>query len=221
MQHSVFKDLAPAYIDKLTSEETNEQMEKHMNQCEECRNYLNGMKEDLFSVDENERRKERRNIDYFKKVRTKNRKKILAIVSSLLSVFLILTTIYYFMYVDMRLADANNVETNIQNQDMSVTLSFKAKRTNRYLLTNEEWDVDAEYIDYIYVYEMRDDFSSSAKILKDGVSITYTFLDENTLLLDNGEEKKLTDEDKVSIHYKDKTDVISIKDLYDKNNDTE
>jgi len=28
MKHSVFKDLAPAYIDKLTSEETNEQIEK-------------------------------------------------------------------------------------------------------------------------------------------------------------------------------------------------
>ncbi|WP_429991098.1 zf-HC2 domain-containing protein [Lysinibacillus pakistanensis] len=28
--------MAPAYIDKLTSEETNEQIEKHMDQCEEC-----------------------------------------------------------------------------------------------------------------------------------------------------------------------------------------
>lgn len=83
MKHSVFKDLAPAYIDKLTSEETNEQIEKHMNQCEECRNYLNKMKGDLFSEDENERRKDKRNIDYFKKVRSKNRKKILVIVSSL------------------------------------------------------------------------------------------------------------------------------------------
>ncbi len=33
MKHSVFKDLAPAYIDKLTSEETNEQIEKLMDQC--------------------------------------------------------------------------------------------------------------------------------------------------------------------------------------------
>jgi hypothetical protein len=215
MKHHVFKDLAPAYIDGLTSKETSKEMEKHMDQCEECQNYLNEMKDDLFQEDEIERKKDTRNIDYFKKVRTKNRKKILVIVSSLLSLFLILTTIYYFMFVDMRLADADNVETNIQNKDMSVTLSFKAKRGNRYLLTNEEWDVNAEYIGYIYIYEMRDDFTSSAKLLKDGVSTTYTFLDENTLLLDNGDKRKLTDEDKVHIQYKDSTEEILLKDLYD------
>lgn len=218
MQHSVFKDLAPAYIDKLTSEETNKQMEKHMNQCEECQNYLSKMKEDLFLEDENERRKDKKNIDYFKKVRTKNRKRILVIVSSLLSIFLILITAYYFVFVNMWLTSSSNVETNIQHQDKIIKLSFKAKKDNHYIIVTDA-KTDEGYTDTIFVYEKRNDFSTPAKLLKDGSSITYTFLDENTLLLDNGEEKKLTDEDKVSIQYKDKTDVIPIKDLYDKNND--
>jgi len=220
MKHSVFKDLAPAYIDKLTSEETNEEVEQHMDQCEECRNYLNKMKEDLFSEDENERRKDKRNIDYFKKVRSKNRKKVLVIVSSLLAMFLVLITAYYFVFVNMWQASSSNVETNIQSQGKMTTLLFKAKKDNHYIVLTVA-RTDEGYTDTIFVYEKRNDFSTPAKLLKDGGGITFTFADANTLLLYNGKKKKLTDEDKVTIQYKDKTDVIPIKDLYDKGNDAE
>ena len=220
MKHSVFKDLAPAYIDKLTSEETNEQIESHMDQCEECRNYLNKMKEDLFSEYENERIKDKRNIDYFKKVRSKNRKKITIIASSLLAMFLILITAYYFLFVNMWQANSSDVETNIQNQGTMATLLFKAKKDNHYIILTEAL-TDEGYTDTIFVYEKRNNFSSPANRLKDGGGITFTFEDENTLLLYNGEKKKLTDEDKITIQYKDKTDVIPIKSLYNKSNDAE
>lgn len=220
MKHNVFKDLTPAYIDKLTSEETNVEMEKHMNQCEECRNYLNSMKESLFAEDENERKKDKRSVDYFKKVRSKNRKKILTIVSSLLAIFLVLITAYYFVFVNMWLTNSDNVEINIQNQGATTTLLFRAKKDNHYIMLTDA-KTDEGYTDTIFVYEKRNDFSTPAKLLKDGSGMTFTFLDENTLLLDNGEEKKLTDEDKVTIQYKDETDVILIKNLYNKTNDVD
>jgi len=220
MKHSVFKDLAPAYIDKLTSEETNEQIESHMEQCEECRNYLNKMKGDLFSEYENERIKDKRNIDYFKKVRSKNRKKITIIASSLLAMFLILITAYYFLFVNMWQANSSDVETNIQNQGTMATLLFKAKKDNHYIILTNAITTEG-YPHTIFVYEKRNDFSSPAKLLKDGGGITFTFEDENTLLLYDGKKKKLTDEDKITIQYKDKTDVIPIKSLYNKSNDAE
>lgn len=220
MKHNVFKDLTPAYIDQLTSEETNVEMEKHMNQCEECRNYLNSMKESLFAEDENERKKDKRSVDYFKKVRSKNRKKILTIVSSLLAIFLVLITAYYFVFVNMWLTNSDNVEINIQNQGATTTLLFRAKKDNHYIMLTDA-KTDEGYTDTIFVYEKRNDFSTPAKLLKDGSGMTFTFLDENTLLLDNGEEKKLTDEDKVTIQYKDETDVILIKNLYNKTNDVD
>lgn len=220
MKHSVFKDLAPAYIDKLTSEETNEQIEIHMDQCEECRNYLNKMKADLFSEDENERRKDKRNVDYFKKIRSKNRKKITVIVSSLLAIFLVLITAYYFVFVNMWQANSRNVETSIQSHGAMATLLFKAKKDNHYIILTDA-KTDEGYTDTIFVYEKRNDFSSPAKLLKDGGGITFTFEDENTLLLYNGKKKKLTDEDKITIQYEDKTDVIPIKNLFNKSNNAE
>lgn len=74
---------------------------------------------------------------------------------------------------------------------------------------------DEGYINSIFVYEMRDDFTPSTKLLKDGISIRYTFVDNNTLLLDDGKKQKIKDEDKVTIHYKDSTDEILVKDLYE------
>jgi hypothetical protein len=215
MEHNVFKDLSPAYIDQLTSKETNKQMETHMAQCEDCRNYLSAMKEDIIRESINEQEKDHNSIDYLKKVRSKNRKKILVIVSSLLSVFLLLTIVYYFLFVNMWLANTDHVETNIDNQDGTVTLSFKPKKEDHYLLTIMKSEISNEgYIHSIFVYEKRDDFSTSATILKDGTSYTFTFLDENTLLLDNGEKQKINGKDKISIHYKDKTEEVFIQDLY-------
>ncbi|WP_100329965.1 zf-HC2 domain-containing protein [Bacillus xiapuensis] len=225
MNHDVFKDLAPNYIEKLTSEETNKQMEKHMEQCEECREYIKGMQEDLSVKRTREYKKENRNIDYLKKVRSKNRKKIFTIAGSLVSLFLILSIGYYVLFVHMWIADKNNVDTSIQQKGATVTVSFQSKQDNRYLVAMRHEEKQG-YIDGIIIYENWNIFSDSklnqfselAKARQNGDSITYTFLDENTLLLDNGEKKKLTDEDKIRIQYKDSAKEIRLKDLYNAKN---
>lgn len=214
MEHHVFRDLAPAYIDRLTSEETNKQIEQHLEQCEECRTYLNEMQEELFAEEESERDKDKKNVDYFKKVKKKNRKKILVVVSSVVTFFLVLIAIYYFIFVNMWLANSNDVETNIQSKDMTVTLSFKAKRDHHYLLMMDALGED-EYTDSLFVYEKWNDFSNPAEILKDGTSTIVTFIDEDTLLLHNGKKQKIKEGAKITIHYNDKTEEISYKQLYD------
>jgi len=116
------------------------------------------------------------------------------------------------MFVDMRLAGANNIETNILNQDKTVSLSFEPKKSNRYLIIQQAWTEG--YVSSVFVYEMREGFSTPEILLKGEFSITYTFLDENTLLLDNGKKQKIKDTDTISIHYSDRTEEILVKDLY-------
>jgi hypothetical protein len=221
MDHNIFKDLVPSYIENLTSEETNRLMEKHMEQCEECLEYFKEMQEDLLIERANEQKDEKRSIDYLKKIRSKNRKKIFVITGSLLAFFLILTFGYHLLFVHMWIADDSNVQTSFQKQDNTVTLTFQSKKDNRYLLAMER-QVSQGYTDLITIYEnwniLADKkwniHSNLAKSQQDGTDITYTFLDENTLLLDNGEEKKLTDDDKIIIQYKDRSEEIRLKDLY-------
>lgn len=208
MNHSVFKDLVPSYIEHLTSKETNQQMEQHMKQCEDCRQYVKDMQEDLLVEQTIDQNGEKKKIDYFKKVRSKNRKKIVLIVGSLLAIFI---GCFYFL-TSMWIADEKNVQTTIQQQGTTVTLTFQSKSNNRYLLPMEQRE--QFYTHEIIVYEKWNDFSEPAALFKDGSKVTFTFLDENRLLLGNGEEKKLTDVDKITIRYKNSTEEIVLKDLY-------
>ena len=66
MNHSVFRDLVPSYIESLTSEETHREIEKHMEQCEDCRLYVKDMQEDLL-VERTHEQKKRREISTFLK----------------------------------------------------------------------------------------------------------------------------------------------------------
>lgn len=212
MNHSVFRDLVPSYIENLTSEETNKQIDKHMEQCEDCRQYVKDMQEDLLVERTHEQEKEDKNIDYLKKVRSKNRKKIFTIVVSLLSIFFIISIGCYILIAHMWIADEKDVQTTVQQQGTTVTLSFQTKNDNRYLLAMGR--SEHNYRNNIIIYEKWNDFSEAATLFKGGSDVTYTFLDENTLLLDNGKEKTLTDKDKIYIMYKDRTEEIVVKDLY-------
>ncbi|MFE6170428.1 zf-HC2 domain-containing protein [Viridibacillus arvi] len=212
MNHNVFKDLVPSYIENLTSEETNKQIEKHMEQCEDCRQFVKDMQEDLLVGRTHEQEKEDKNIDYLKKVRSKNRKKIFTIVGTLLSIFFIISIGCYILFAHMWIADEKDVQTTVQRQGTTVTLSFQTKNDNRYLLSMGR--SEHNYRNHITIYEKWNDFSETATLFNGRSNVTYTFLDENTLLLDNGNEKTLTDKDKIYIMYKDRTEEIVVKDLY-------
>src|SRR5690625_4970378 len=81
-------------------------------------------------------KKDNSNIRYLKR-RDKKRKKTLDIVTSLLGIFLVLITAYYFVFINMWQASSSNVETNIQRQGTVVTLLFKAIKDNHYIIITD------------------------------------------------------------------------------------
>ena len=81
----VVKDLFPSYIDELTGEVTNQLIEEHTKECENCRQTLASMKEPEPESTEQPQKKE---IDYLKKTRKKNRKNIMIAVIVVLALVL-------------------------------------------------------------------------------------------------------------------------------------
>lgn len=81
----VVKDLFPSYIDELTSEVTNDLVKEHTAECEECRRTLESMKNPEVEPEEEAQKKE---IDYLKKTRKKNRKNVLVAILVVLAVVL-------------------------------------------------------------------------------------------------------------------------------------
>ena len=78
MRCEIIRDLLPLYIDGLTSKESNQEIEKHLKNCEECQKYYQEMTGDIdnFSVITNE---EIEDVNLIKKIKKKNRKKALGI----------------------------------------------------------------------------------------------------------------------------------------------
>ncbi len=64
----IVQDLLPSYVDKVTNEETNQFIEKHIAECDECQKILKDMGEEIV-LDKISQKKE---IDYLKKIKRKN-----------------------------------------------------------------------------------------------------------------------------------------------------
>ena len=78
MKCEMIRDLLPLYIDGLTSKESNQEIEKHLKNCEECQKYYQEMTGEIdnFSVITNE---EIEDVNLIKKIKKKNRRKALGI----------------------------------------------------------------------------------------------------------------------------------------------
>lgn len=222
MNHEVFKDLVPNYLEHLTSDETRRLMEAHMESCPECREYLEDMREEGMGRQVEQRTAERKQIDYLKTVRSKNKKRIIVVIASMLGLFVFMAVAYYILFVHMWMADQENVDTTIQKNQSTVTMTFQSNKNNRYLIAAKS-ESNESYMDEIVLYENWNlipspswgPYGEISSMYKEGDSVTYTFADKDTLILDDGREIKLTDDDKVTVRYDGRTEEIRLKDLFD------
>ncbi len=111
---AVVRDLLPSYIDKLTSEETNEAVDRHLKSCEDCRRVLSAMQGDGGPAAE-ANQVEVKEIDYLKKVRTGTWKRVIAGIAA--AAFLIGAGVWIKIYRIGSYVDPSAV--NITNVVMS------------------------------------------------------------------------------------------------------
>ena len=69
----VIRDLLPSYIDELTSDVTNREIEAHVYECENCKKVLEQMSAPELEITEEDSKE----IDFLKKTKKKYRKKII------------------------------------------------------------------------------------------------------------------------------------------------
>lgn len=97
---NIIEDLLPNYIEKLTSEETNKEIETHLASCENCTEAYQRMiaaDENLNqSLDDKGKEAEKQKVNFLKKIKKKNIIRIAVIIISLVVVF---CGGYYFLEV--------------------------------------------------------------------------------------------------------------------------
>ncbi|QOV11513.1 anti-sigma factor family protein [Viridibacillus arvi] len=100
MNCNIIKDLLPSYIDEICSEDTAKLVEGHVQHCDECRQTLKRLQQQMDYV-QMVPEEVKKAITPFKKINTKRRIQVIkAIVMTFLMTFFI-TTVGYFLYQDV------------------------------------------------------------------------------------------------------------------------
>ena len=108
----IIQDLLPNYVEGLTTKETNEFIEEHLKDCNECQNVLKNMKEELTI---NKQKRDGREVDYIKKYNKKMKiwKKLALIVIVLLAIYAI--SVVYKLSILNKIAEKNEESKKIEN----------------------------------------------------------------------------------------------------------
>lgn len=88
---NIIRDLLPNYIEDLVSKDTKEYIEKHINECSDCKNALEIMREGKCKEIDKEREEEQIELDYLKKYRRKMfMPKVLAVIGIIAIIIFVL-----------------------------------------------------------------------------------------------------------------------------------
>lgn len=134
----VVRDLLPTYIEGLTSEVTNEEIESHLSSCRECEMLYNEMKTPI------EDPLETREMDYLKKVKQRTNKKIITGVALIVGFFMLLIGIRMYVVggnVNSVGRYYTSMGSTMEGKDVLVVqgeLANRAKVFKKYMITVED-----------------------------------------------------------------------------------
>ncbi|WP_162341628.1 zf-HC2 domain-containing protein [Paenibacillus paridis] len=155
MKCDIVRDLLPSYIEKLTSNHSNEEIEKHLQTCEECHQFYKEMIETtgltLPVVDNEEVEK----LNYLKKVKKKNTK---AIVISIAAVLVLAASILGLFVIGFPVSSKDvNIVYEKNNGILEINLTLKKKSQDLVFSSKSEFikDKEGNVIGYVSRYTPR------------------------------------------------------------------
>ena len=193
MKCEIIKDLLPSYIDGLTSNESNSEIEAHLETCQECKDVLDQMKTEI-DVESIQLNKEK--IKPFKKLS----KRVLQSVLITLAGCIIIAGSYLFFFEIGWKADSKDIDINYSYQDGRIQIDFEL--TNGKVLN--PW---MDYKKSPVTITFTECFDS---VLDDiGNEYSYGIREEDQ----SGKMKTFTEEDVILLKFKDKTETLYLKDI--------
>lgn len=197
----VIKDLLPSYVDELTSGDSNELIEEHLKTCTGCTEYLKQMRK---VVDEPAiRTKNQKEIRPFRKLK----RRIWAAVGTAVLVCTLLFGAGAWYYGQTWVAEETDVKMDIETQGGIATIRFTPKDDKHVLYVEAE---EGEERTVVITEGRKNPFR---KTYRQSAYYGLTFLDEHTVMGLNGESGTITEEDTLTIKYKNTTETVSLTEL--------
>ncbi|MBE6861754.1 MAG: zf-HC2 domain-containing protein [Ruminococcus sp.] len=119
MKCNIIKDLLPLYCEKLTSQDSNDEIEKHLADCADCNELYENM-----SQNENIIKPEDKNIQPLKKVKKKS---VIKIIAGFAAGLALLGTLFAFLFVGVVPASSEDIDITYSGEvceDGSLLINF-------------------------------------------------------------------------------------------------
>jgi len=215
MKCEIIKDLLPSYVDELTSQESNEEIEAHLEYCPECREYLGEIRKEI-EVDKAEKDE---NIEIFIKVKEKTVQIIICVIMIVVVIASIVYGKWEAKYINGRSITSDEVNVSLKEEEGIKMLVFEPKNEDVVFLMGHTLDEEingkmpvttfmfTKYNKYPNINEMNDS------------SYMFYVLDEDTImdLFSFPNILDYSDDDFFAIEFDDCVKTIKISDLVEGN----
>lgn len=220
MKCEIIRDLLPSYIDGLTSEISNAAIEEHLEECVECRQYVEAMKKEMLSKRYVEMSKEKlqEDIKPFKKIKKETRKRIITTAFTVLFTVAVLGTVFEGLYGSGTQAREEDVKITYEKVDGVVTIGFLPTDDSKYIqVLGGDYTID-EKGNETYEWNKIQPVEWRVKPFENPVRFgdywSLTFLDKDTILDRNGKMLDLTGDEVLEIEFAEESKKVRIADLY-------
>lgn len=115
----IIQDLLPSYIDELTSDVTNREVEAHMTECEQCRNVFEQMKAPDIETTETEEKE----IDFLKKTKKKHRRNLILSAAVVWAIAILFFGVRYYIDGQYMNTDYLSYNLDVSGSELSVVVN--------------------------------------------------------------------------------------------------
>ena len=129
----IIQDLLPSFIDELTSDVTNREVEAHMEECEQCRNIFRQMKTPDIETAENEEKE----IDFLKKTKKKHRRNLILSVAVVWGIAVLFFGARYYLDGQYMNTDYLSYNLDVSGTELSVAVNTTSEQGVQHIEINE------------------------------------------------------------------------------------
>lgn len=215
MKCEIIRDLLPSYIDELTSVESNEEVEKHLEYCPECQKYLEEIRREI-KVEKVEQDKE---IEPFIKIKEKTAKIVLVAVIFTACISALTIDLWHSYWHNGQSMKSDEVTVQFEEKNGIQMFTYETKDEKKILdmgiTENKMIDGKMPVKTFSFVARKKHpDFNA----LSQGRYMFY-FIDDNTMLDLQYDPyiRNFTEDDFLAVEFDDCVKTIKISDLMDGN----
>ncbi|MGN0344004.1 MAG: DUF4825 domain-containing protein [Lachnospiraceae bacterium] len=129
----IIQDLLPSFIDELTSDVTNREVEAHMMECEKCRNVFEQMRTPDIETAETEVKE----IDFLKKTKKKHRRNLILCVAVVWAIAVLFFGARYYLDGQYMNTDYLSYNLDVSGAELSVAVNSTSEQGIQNIEINE------------------------------------------------------------------------------------